>query len=177
MFTEYTREYYSNKVGFTQFATFTSDGSDYPPFIYKREIELVYYKVYQSDGTIIEGGAKKPSAPTNLRGTYARRVESWNSKTGMYEKHSYISLSWTDNSNNEMQFNVYIKASDGAYYPLSSITNLVLIPDYFPANTSSGVVRRGYYADWDAGTYTFKITAKSAIEESDFSNEAAVSCY
>ncbi|HEY9123553.1 MAG TPA: hypothetical protein PK252_08285 [Bacteroidales bacterium] len=177
LFTEYTKEYYSDKVGFTQFVTFTSDGSDYPPFTYKREIELVYYKVYQSGGTIIEGGAKKPAAPGNLSGSYARRVESWNSRTGMYELHSFISLSWTDNSDNEIQFNVYIKADDGNYYPLSSITNLVLIPDYFPANTNSGIVRRGYYVDWDAGTYYFKITAKSATEESDFSNEAAVTCY
>jgi len=95
----------------------------------------------------------------------------------MYEDHSYVRLSWTDNSNNEIQFNVYIKADDGNYYQLSEIDNVTLLPDYFPANTNSGSVRIGYWVDWGSGTYYFKLKAVSAIGESEFSNEAAVTVY
>jgi hypothetical protein len=177
MFTDYSKEYYCEATGFTDATTYTYDGSSYPPFIYKREVELVYYKIYLPNGTTREGGSKKPDAPSNLSGTYYYRVDSWNSNTGMYEKHSYISLQWTDNSNNEIQFDVYIKADDNNFYHLSEINNVYLIPDNFPANYVSGIVRQGYYVDWGKGTYYFKLKAVSATDESDFSNEASVTVY
>lgn len=177
LFDDYSNEYYCEATGFTQAITFTADHSDYPPYTYSRKVELATYKIYLPNGTTREGGNLKPDAPSNLTGSYAYRVDVWNSHTGWYEKHSYINLYWTDNSDNEIQFNVYIKAKDGNYYPLSGITDVVLLPDNFPSNTQHGIVREGYYVDWKPDIYYFKITAFSAVMESYFSNEAAVTVY
>ncbi len=176
-YSDYSKEYYCQATGFTSAVSYTYDGSDYPPWIYKRQVDLAAYSIHMPDGTLIEGGNSIPDAPGNLSGYYVYRDDVWNSSTGWYEDHSYVRLSWTDNSNNEIQFNVYIKADDGNYYQLSEIDNVTLLPDYFPANTNSGSVRIGYWVDWGSGTYYFKLKAVSAIGESEFSNEAAVTVY
>ena len=176
-FTEYSYECFSTYVGMTSSETYTSDHSWYPPFTYKREIDLVSYKIYMPDGTIREGGATKPNAPTNLNATYKKNQSIWNSNTGQYENRSYVWLTWNDNSNNEIKFNVYIKATDNNYYPLSLISNLNLSPDYFPSNSFNGTIKNGYYVNWPVGTYTFKIKAISATDESEFSNEAQVTTW
>jgi hypothetical protein len=174
MFSDYTKEFYSIITGFTKSISYYYEGKDYPPTIYKREVELVNFKIHLPDGTTIEGGNAKPEAPSDLKGSYTHRKSVWNSSTGMYEKRSYITLRWTDNSEGEIQFDVYIQATDGNYYRLSEITNAVLKPDNFPANTFSGMVKKGYYVDWGSGTYYFKLKAVSATDESEFSNAASV---
>jgi len=181
LFTEYTKEYYCEKTGFTKSISFTSDQSDYPPWTYKREVDLISYKIYLPDGSIFEGGETKPDAPSNLSGTYKKNISSWNSSTGMYEKRSYVSLSWTDNSKNETHFNIYMKAVDNNYYPIDEMIMYEggpsFTPTTFPSNSFSGSIKAGYYVNWSPGTYYFKLTAASLDQESDFSNEAIVTVY
>lgn len=177
-YTDYSREYYTSDVGYAGGVTYNYDGSNYPPFVYKREIDLTSYKIYMPNGTIVEAGETKPAAPSNLTGSYTKNTNVW---TGSgYEKRSYISLYWKDNSNNEVQFNIYMKSpTDGNWYPFSSLSldGAILGPDSFPPNTMSGTLKRGYYMTWPISTYYFKLTAASTDLESDFSNEAAVTVY
>ncbi|HOV14334.1 MAG TPA: hypothetical protein PK771_08635, partial [Spirochaetota bacterium] len=86
----------------------------------------------------------------------------------------YVTLNWTDNSNKEIKFNLYMLASDGKYYKLSEFTDAAWLPDDFPSNTVSGQIKRGYYTDWASGTYKFKLTAATATDESDFSDVVSI---
>lgn len=68
-YTDYSRKYYTKDVGYAGGITYNYDGSDYSPFVYKREIDLTSYKIYMPNGTIVEAGETKPTAPSNLTGS------------------------------------------------------------------------------------------------------------
>lgn len=175
-FTEYSKNYYCKDVGFTRAESFTSDMSSLPAYTYKRIVELCSYKIYLPDGGVKEGGETKPEAPSNLAANYTYRYRRYVMKTysGYWETISYMTLSWSDNSDNEIKFNLYMKATDGNYYKMSEFTDANYLPDSFNSNTTSGQAKIGYYCDWGSGTYSFKLTAATASDESDFSNVATV---
>ncbi len=180
LYSDYGKEYFSRDTGFTRAICATSDHSDYPPYSYRREIDMVSYKIFWPDGTTTEGGEQKPAAPSNLTASYKKNVSSWNPGTGMYENRTYMTLTWSDNSNNETQFNIYLKATDGEWYTIDRFalaSGATFSPVYFPPNTYSGSIKAGYYVNWDPGTYYFRLTAASLDLESDPSNEASATAY
>jgi uncharacterized repeat protein (TIGR02543 family) len=176
MFTQYTREYYSDTVGFTGGISFTSDLSMLPAYTYKREVELVSYRVNMPDGTVREGGASIPAAPSGLSAsyTYKYRIYVFKYYSGYYEYRSYVTLHWTDNSDNEIEFKLYMKGDDGEYHPASERTDMTINPTSFASDKQSATLQRGYYAPWPTGKFYFKLKANNATGESDFSNEASV---
>ena len=180
-YSDHSEEQYCD-VGFAYSSSFTSDQSDYPPFTSKRVIELVSYKIYLPDGNIKEAGQLKPDAPSNLSASYIKNQSTWNSSTGTYEKRTYVSLTWKDNSDNETQFNLYIKVPESDWKPadeaeMNNQYKTGFSPSSFPSNTYSGSIKAGYYVNWVAGVYKFKITAATLFEESDYSNEATIWIY
>ncbi len=180
LYSDYGKEFYAKDTGFSKAVCGTADHSDYPPWTYSREIDMISYKIFWPGGTITEGGEQKPGAPSSLSATYKKNVSTWNSNTGMYEDRTYMSLSWMDNSSNESQFNVYMLATDGSWYSIDRfelVSGATFSPISFPSNTYSGAIKAGYYVNWDPGTYTFRITAASLDLESDPSNEATATAY
>lgn len=173
-------ESYAKQFGFVKALCSISDQSSYPPFTSRREIDMIAYRIVMPDGKILEGGAQKPKAPSNLKATYKKRVSSWNPSTGTYEKRSYMSLSWSDNSSNETKFNIYLKATDGKWYTIDKFklnNGATFTPTTFPPNEFSDTIRAGYYVNWDPGTYSFRLTAASLDDESDPSNEASATAF
>jgi hypothetical protein len=171
-YTNYTYEYYCEETGFTKSEKFISDMQYFPIFSYKREVELVAYEINLPDGTTREGGFEVPEAPTNLTGMYRMDTEL-DFNCICYRKKWWMALYWDDNSDSEVQFDVYIKKGDGEFVRPSEMPDMSLSPDFFNENATSGKVKCGC-GDWPDGDYVFKIKAVGAAFESDFSNELTI---
>ncbi|MBA7540946.1 hypothetical protein ES705_33249 [subsurface metagenome] len=166
-------EHYCEATGFTKAVKFISDFENYPVFSFKREVELVTYTIYLPDGSIREGGKRTPNAPTALSGSY-KSESKLDFESLVWRTYYWVELNWEDNSDNEIQFDVYLKVNNGEFYPLSEITDKNLHPYFFPENSTSGEIEWGSRVGSAQGIYTFKIKAVGAVYESDFSNEVII---
>ncbi len=172
-YSEYSKEYYCQATGFTGGIRFISDMEYFPIYSYKREVDLITYTIYLPDGTVREGGNAIPVAPSDLSGTYKSKQEI-DFASMVWRTYYWVALNWTDNSDNEIQFDVYLKIDNGEFYPLSEIDDKALNPHFFTENSTSGNIEWGYRVKWPAGKYTFKLKAVGAIFESEFSNEHTI---
>lgn len=166
-------EYYCEAAGFIKSVRQISDFKYFPVFSFNREIELINYKIYLPDGSIREGGTDVPAAPSDLTAYYGS--ESYiDYSTLTWRTKYFVKLTWSDNSDNETHFDIYMKIGDGEFRRLSDITDQPISPDVFSEGATKGEIEWGNGAAWGTGTYTFKLKAVAAVIESEFSNEATM---
>ncbi|MFC2087033.1 chitobiase/beta-hexosaminidase C-terminal domain-containing protein [Bacteroidota bacterium] len=151
-------EYYNKDVGFVKSYAHVYDGSDYPPWVYHREIELVGYYIVKPDGSILQGGKEydvnsAPEAPSDLTG---ERISS-----------SIADLAWTDNSLFEDNF--ILERSEYTTSVSKPLPKLIILDKNTISYTDSTLT--------SGKSYVYRVKAKNSYGESDYTDDLVVNIY